>query len=205
MDIPCSDGHSMILATTKVYVGRPPPRTINYRSFKTFIEKDFKSDLSKVPFSVCDVFEDPGDFLWAQNSLIEEVLNDHAPIKTSKVRSTTPAFMNTALRKNIMNKTRLRNRFKRTRLRSDWDKYKAQRNLTTKIRRQSIKEYFLERCQEGPKNKHFYSTIKPFLSSKYKCDHNLMIMDGTNLLTDPKEVFLMLQFYYHLRQYQNKL
>jgi hypothetical protein len=39
MDIPCSDGHSMILATTKVFVGRPPPRTITYRPFKKFIEQ----------------------------------------------------------------------------------------------------------------------------------------------------------------------
>ena len=31
---------------------------------------------------------------------------------------------------------------------------------------QSIRHYFSERCAGGPKSKHFWSTVKPFLSNK---------------------------------------
>ena len=96
--------------------------------------------------------------------------------------------MNSKLRKNILRKTQLCNRFKRSKSKNDWEQYRIQRNKTTDIRRASIKQYFIERCSEGPRSEHFYKTIKPFLSAKHMCDSNLMIQDGQNLLTDPAEV-----------------
>ena len=196
IDIPCSDGHSMIVATIRMYMPKPKPMTITYRSFKTFNPELFKKDLGFVPFDICDTFDDPSDALWAQNKLLVEVLNEHAPIKSQTVRANKPAFMNRSLRKSIMDKTRLRNRFRRTHLKSDWEKYKAQRNKTTKIRRESIRNYFKERCQDGPRNKHFYSTIKPFLSNNYKSENNLMLFEGQNLLTKPEDVAECMNSYY---------
>ena len=54
----------------------------------------------------------------------------------------------------------------------------------------------MQRCQEGPKNQHFYKTIKPFLSARNKADQNLMIMDGEDLLTDPKMVAEAMNTFY---------
>jgi hypothetical protein len=45
----------------------------------------------------------------------------------------------------------------------NWEIYRKQRNLVTKIKRDSIKTYFYERTAGGPK-----TTIKPFLSGKTK-------------------------------------
>jgi hypothetical protein len=45
-----------------------------------------------------------------------------------------------------------------------WEQYRKQRNIVTKIKRKSIRNYFLERCVGGPKNKDFWPTIKPFLT-----------------------------------------
>ena len=39
-------------------------------------------------------------------------------------------------------------------------------NLCTKLKRQSIRHYFSERCAGGPKSKDFWPTVKPFLSNK---------------------------------------
>jgi hypothetical protein len=38
--------------------------------------------------------------------------------------------------------------------------------LVNKIKKQSIRNYFIERCAGGPKSKHFWPTIKPFLTNK---------------------------------------
>jgi hypothetical protein len=175
---------------------KPRPKNITYRSFKTFILESFRNDLSSVPFGVCDIFDDPTDALWAQNTLVLEVLNEHAPLKSQTVRANRPAFMNRSLRKSIMDKSRLRNRFKRTRSKADWEKYRVQRNKTSHLRRESIKNYFQERCQEGPRNQHFYDTIKPFLSNKYRRDNNLMLFEGQELLTKPEEVAECMNNYY---------
>jgi hypothetical protein len=126
--------------------------------------------------------------LWAQSLLIGEVLDSHAPMKTKKIRPYQPPFMNGALRKSIMKKTRLRNRFLKFGKPADWELFRVQRNKTTQLRRSSIKQYFKERCEGGPKNEHFYNTIKPFLSAKHRRNTNLMIQDDHNVLTDPKEV-----------------
>jgi hypothetical protein len=41
-----------------------------------------------------------------------------------------------------------------------------ERNIVTKIKRKSIRNYFLERCVGDPKNKDFWPKIKPFLTNK---------------------------------------
>jgi hypothetical protein len=50
--------------------------------------------------------------------------------------------------------------------RDNWDKYRTQRNLVKKIKRKSIREYFIERCVGGPKLKDFWPTIKSFITNK---------------------------------------
>ena len=188
IDIGSSDGHSMVAAVAKAYAIKFPPKTVTYRSYKTFNTQAYRKDMSMVPFSLCQVFDDPSDSLWAQSLLIREVLDQHAPLKQKKVRPTQPAYMNAKLRKNIFRKTQLHNKYKRSRTPTNWENYRLQRNKTTQIRRSSIKQYFLERCSDGPKNEHFYKTIKPFLSVRYKSTSNLMIQDGGKLLTEPVEV-----------------
>ena len=196
IDIGSSDGHSLICAVAKIHMPKLPPKTINYRSYKQFNPENFRKDLQYVPFSVCDSFENPDDIQWAHNLLIKEILDEHAPMKSKKVRPFTPPFMNNALRKSIMTKTRLRNRFMKIKKKSDWEIYRLQRNKTTKIRRSSIKKYFEERCDGGPKNIHFYKTIKPFLSAKHHISTTLMIQNDRDLLTDPIEVANLMNVFF---------
>ena len=131
-----------------------------------------------------------------QQYLIKEVLEDHAPLKNKKIRAFAPPFMNTQLRKSIMKKKRLQNRFLKFKRSKDWEAFRVQRNYTTKLRRNSIKNYFLERCQEGPKNENFYKTIKPFLSRRNKLTSNLMINEGQDILTDPTTVAESMNTFY---------
>jgi hypothetical protein len=119
---------------------------------------------------------------------LNKVLDDHAPLKTKKVRASEPPFMNMTLKRAILNKTRLRRRFNKTKTDKAWKLYCVQRNKTTSIRRASIRKYFQERCEGGPKNADFYKTIKPFLSSKNKTNSTLMIKDDERILTEPKDV-----------------
>ena len=45
-------------------------------------------------------------------------------------------------------------------------KFRKQRNFVTKLKRKSMKTYFLERCSGGTKSRDFWKTIKPFFSKK---------------------------------------
>ena len=68
--------------------------------------------------------------------------------------------MNQELRHAIFKKKMLFNKYNKLRSRDNRDKYRTQRNLVNKIKRKSIREYFIERCVGGPKQKDFWPTIK---------------------------------------------
>ena len=46
------------------------------------------------------------------------------------------------------------------------EKFRKQRKFVTKLKRKSMKTYFLERCSGGTKSGDFWETIKPFFSKK---------------------------------------
>ena len=74
--------------------------------------------------------------------------------------------MNRELRGAIYRKQMLYSQYTKNRSDKNWEKFRKQRNLVTKIKRKSIKVYFLERCSGGSKSCDFWKTIKPFFPKK---------------------------------------
>jgi hypothetical protein len=67
---------------------------------------------------------------------------------------------------------------------------RKQRNLVTKLKKNSMKTYFLERCTGGTKNVNFWKTVKPFFSKK-KCnsgDQNIILYEDNKIVNDTCEV-----------------
>ena len=56
--------------------------------------------------------------------------------------------------------------YTKTRNTKTWEKFRKQRNLVTKLKKNSMKTYFLERCTGGTKNVNFWKPVKPFFSKK---------------------------------------
>ena len=75
--------------------------------------------------------------------------------------------------------------------------------MKTKIKRESISVYFIERCGGGPKSKDFWPTIKPFLSQKstIKDDPNIILKEDEKLISDQNIVSeKMNDFYVNIAQ-----
>ena len=79
-----------------------------------------------------------------------------------------------------------RNSYNKNQTPENWKKITKLRNMKTKIKRESIFVYFLERCGGGPKSKDFWPTIKPFLSQKstIKGDPNTILKEDEKLISD---------------------
>ena len=61
-------------------------------------------------------------------------------------------------------------------------KFRKQRNFVTKLKRKSMKTYFLERCSGGTKSDDFWKTIKPFFSKRGPVENKkLCLMNLTRL------------------------
>ena len=97
--------------------------------------------------------------------------------------------MNSELRKAINYKITLWRKYQKYRNDKNWGKYSKQRNKVTKLKRESIRLYFAERCGREPKSKDFWPTIRPFLTNKGCTGHeSITITDNDKIITDITEI-----------------
>ena len=69
------------------------------------------------------------------------------------------------------------------------DKFRKQRNFVTKLKRKSMKTYFLERCSGRTKSGDFWKTIKPFFSKKGSSgEQKCVLNESDKIVNDQKEV-----------------
>jgi hypothetical protein len=86
-------------------------------------------------------------------------------------------------------KKMLFNKYNKIRSRDNWEKYRTQRHLVNKIKRKSIREYFIESCAGGPKQKDFWPTTKPFITNKCSYfENNIILTDDDRIVNDQTEV-----------------
>ena len=80
-------------------------------------------------------------------------------LSKKKLRHNNQPFMSNTLRKAVMNRSRLRNKFNLSRNPSHWKKYKQQHNLCVKLLRKYKKDYFNSGNEEQINdNKRFWKT-----------------------------------------------
>ena len=95
----CSiSNHDIVCATLRLKNQRQKPTYITTRSFKNYRPDQFLADVSQIPWSVLDIFDDPEDKLNAFNLLFNNVLDEHAPIKTVKIRGRPNPFVTCKIR-----------------------------------------------------------------------------------------------------------
>ena len=76
-------------------------------------------------------------------------------------------FMNNRLRKAINVKGHLRRERNAMKTNSTGNKYRAQRNIVTKLKRESLKRYFDKECNlQSKTNRTCWNVVKPLLSNK---------------------------------------
>ena len=71
------------------------PKVISFRSYRNFNGENFKQDLSLAPWHIGKVCEDVDDSLHFWNTLMKSIVDEHAPIKTMRVRGQDVPYMTT--------------------------------------------------------------------------------------------------------------
>ena len=103
-DCGLSDCHNMIAACFKESCISNKRQQVTFRSYKNFQEAEFTRDLHRVPFQVATVFEDANDCYWAYETLLMDIVDEHAPKKQKYPKKESPSFMNSELRRAIYKK-----------------------------------------------------------------------------------------------------
>ena len=97
----------------------------------------------------------------------ERILYIHAPRKDRYARGNHMPFMNKALSKETMKRTRLRNKFLKDRSEENKKKYSKQRNYCVSLLRKSKSDYFGNLNEKNINdNKTFWKTVNSFSLDK---------------------------------------
>ena len=124
-----SDFHKLTLTVLKTYFKKQAPKMINYRNYKNFSNELFRSDLIKELSNNSIPEDDLIGFLHA----CKKLLDYHAHPKKKYIRENQAPFMTKGLNKEIMIRSRLRNKFLRFRSEENKKAYNEQRNRCVKL------------------------------------------------------------------------
>ena len=99
--------------------------------------------------------------------MCKRILDLHVPRKQKYARGNDMPFMNRALSKEIMTRTRLQNNFLKDRSEENKRKYSKQRNYCVSLLRKSKSEYFGNLNEKKSAiTKHFGKPLSPFYRIK---------------------------------------
>ena len=162
LSVGISDFHKLIITVMKSTFEKLPPRKVFYRDQRRFNEDDFRKEL-------CEVLNYKGtniNFTEFQE-LFLKVLDKHAPLKEKTVRANEMPYMTKALRKAIMTRSRLENKYHRDRTTDSYEKFKKQKKFCNRLRYRERKKYYEDLEENKIKDvREFWKTTKPFLSDK---------------------------------------
>ena len=181
-----SDFHCMIATVVKGGFIKRGPKIINYRDYRKFDIDSFRKDLkdrlirqSQQALISYDIFD----------AIVLSVLNKHAPVKQKSVRANEGPFMTKALRKAIMNRTHLRNRYNKDRTDENKTAFKKQRHLCVKLLREAKREYYKNiDLKSLNDNRKFWKTVKPLFSGKVKTTSSVTLLENDEIVSDDKAV-----------------
>ena len=129
-----SDFHLLNVTEFKMGFQKLPPKIVNYRDYKNFHNEKFRSNISKFDFDASD--------LEGFKNTIFCIFSYHAPIKKIYIRAKEAPFMTKELHKAIMKRSKVRNKFLKSKTLSDRKAYTSQRNFCKKLLRNTKRTYF---------------------------------------------------------------
>ena len=91
----------------------------------------FLHALYVAPFHVSEIFDEVDDAYWMCSTLLQEIVNEHAPIKQKTIKGNHIPYMNGELRRAINVKRMLKRKFTKCNSNMNWVKYRKQRNIVT--------------------------------------------------------------------------
>ena len=144
------------------------PKIARKRSYKDFNKESFLQDLQH-GLNKIDNF---AEF----NDAFKAILDHHATIKQTKLRGNTKPHINKTLRKEIMKRSRLKNKANKSGKEEDKRLYNIQRNKVSKLNNKLQKTYFKENLPKGKDVKDFSNFCKPYVTNKGICDNDRMIL-----------------------------
>ena len=180
-----SDHHKLISTVAKSGSFKGRPRQKICRSYRSFTIETFKKTLSNKLSRL-----ESNSYSEFENAFLT-VLNKEAPLKTKFLRHNNNPFMTKGLRKAIIKRSQLKNRYSKHRNYENRFLYKKQRNFYVSLLRKTKRNYFKNvKMQDITVNKKFWKTIWPYFSDKGYNQTKITIVEKDSIITEEKKLQL---------------
>ena len=137
------------------YFLKQTAKVVYYRNYKKFSNDLFRNDIFQAQ-ALTDTKEN------VQTNIVN-IFNNHAPLKKRYVRANQAPFMNKKLSKEIMTRSRLRDKFLKTKTGENRKAYNKQRNYCISLSRREKESFFNNLdTKKIVDNKRFRQTVKSF-------------------------------------------
>ena len=178
-----SDFHKMTVTVLKIFFEKAPPNIVHYRDYKNFSNDNFRSEILQGLYNINTT--DIERF----HQFLVTTLDKHAPKKTRYIRANQASFMNKALQKAIMTRSRLRNKFLKEPNSTNRIAFKKQRNLCVKLFRNEKSKYFNSlKTNDVVDNRKFWKKVKPFISDKHNTHSKITLIENENIIDNTTEL-----------------
>ena len=179
-----SDFHKLVVTILKMYLPNNQPKVITYRDYKNFDNSHFSEELLYEIKKLGPLNKSISIF---HNTCIA-VLKKYAPEKRKYIRANQANFMDSKLNHAIMLRSKLRNKYLKSRPNKHRESYKKQRNLCVSLLRQNKKDYFETLDMKSvTDNKMFWKTVAPLFSNKTKASNKITLSENEKLITNDQK------------------
>ena len=131
-------------------------------------------------------------------SLVSDIVNEHAPLKPKMVKTHCVPYMNEQLRKSINVRNMFRRKYDRIPNRQTWEAYRKQRNKVITLRKQSKRKYLMDKCGGKCTNsKDFWKIVKPLISHRnHGSGSDIILLENGDVINEQTQACDVLNQYY---------
>ena len=187
-DTGISDFHNLIGGVMKEHAPIPNKKIIGYRKLDDIDFDKVNNDLQIMNIDMNIIENNVNDAFNILHTNLIGLLDKHAPKKRKTIRKNDFHCMTKRLKKAILIRNQMRNKFFKYRTDYYLAQYRKHRNAVTLIKREEIKAYFTEKCKGSTKNKDFWKAVKPIFSKTKTKSENIPLKHNGEIITDCSKV-----------------
>ena len=184
-----SDFHNLIGGVLRIHKPAPKIKKVSVRKLSQIDYEQVMKDMTQMDLSnAIDSCTDVNSAYDMMHSNLCTLLDKHAPKKVKIIRKNDFHCMSKELRKEMLYRNRLRNKYYKFRSNHYLMLYRAQRNKVNAKKRSEISKYFQEKCKLGTRNKDFWKAVKPLFSKSRTKSDSIPLRENGEIVSDDQKV-----------------
>ena len=178
-----SDFHKLVLTVINTSFQKMKPKEIVYRDYIKFKIEIFENKLKTSLMT-----QNNSSYSFFEKTFVE-ILNKHAPLKKKVIRKNHAPYVTKKMRKCIMKRSQLQNKYFNKRTNTNLKAYKKHKNFCSKLYKKEKKHYYSNlKINKVTDNKLIWKTVKPFMSDKGSSMNQISLIENNKLLVKDEDI-----------------